>query len=152
MTIRAKCFWVVALLLQVAFLVALWRYYPELRDPIPTHYNFDGRADAWGSKSELWLSVVINWVGFVLCSVLLRYPQYYNYPRSVAEERLPRLHQLGQELMAWTILSITLLLLYPASCMLLVCPSMPVWIVFVGLSLTFGGMGYYFYKCYRLGD
>lgn len=110
------------------------------------------RADAWGSKSELWLSVVINWVGFVLCSVLLRYPQYYNYPRSVAEERLPQLHQLGQELMAWTILSLSLLLLYPASCMLLVCPSMSVWIVFVGLSLTFGGMGYYFYKCYRLGD
>ncbi len=69
--------------------------YGSLPEQIPTHYNFSGRPDAWGSRFTLWLPVAIMAVVYALMSLLVRAPHHFNYPWKITAENAPRQYQLA---------------------------------------------------------
>jgi len=69
--------------------------YGSLPEQIPTHYNFSGQPDAWGSRFTLWLPVAIMAVVYVVMSLLVRVPHHFNYPWKITPENAPRQYQLA---------------------------------------------------------
>lgn len=45
-------------------------FYADLPEEIPTHFNFKGQPDAWGSKSSVWLLPAVAAVLYIGLSVL----------------------------------------------------------------------------------
>ena len=69
--------------------------YPGLPATVPTHFNASGRADAYGSKSTLYLLPVISTLIFAGMTVLNKYPHIYNYPSVVTTENAYRLYSIA---------------------------------------------------------
>lgn len=59
---------------------------------VPSHYNLDGMADGWSSRSFLWYPAAFNVIITILLGVLTRYPHKYNYPFKVTEENKERVY------------------------------------------------------------
>lgn len=79
---------------NLALWLAAWTfsvyYYPLLPHRIPTHFGFNGQADAWSQKSWLviFLMPLLQTLVLGLLGVFYRYPQYSNIPSTVALEAL----------------------------------------------------------------
>jgi len=86
----------------------------RLTGPVPTHFDFAGRPNAWGSPAMLWLLPVIALAMFALLSVVGRLPmRLINLPVAVTDENLPRIRSLLGDLLAalWAELACTFLLI-----------------------------------------
>lgn len=70
-------------LLQVYLIFQHWQVLPER---IPTHYNFAGKPDAYGSKTTLLFLPLIGAGLFILLTVVGLNPQSMNLPVKVTEE------------------------------------------------------------------
>lgn len=65
------------------YVASVWGGLP---DRLPTHYTFNGSADAWGSKKSLWFIVgVMVFVNGMMVG-FQPYPQWFNYPVNVTPE------------------------------------------------------------------
>lgn len=79
-------FWILTLII----------YYPQLPDRIPTHFNFAGDPDAWGSKSTIWLLVGIMVLLYALLSWVATFPHRYNYPWSFPVEKAAEQYRIAR--------------------------------------------------------
>lgn len=64
---------VIILLSLISYVALQWGDLPE---KIPTHYNFSGQADAWGSKSALLYlpgAALLVWILLTVVSFSLRF-------------------------------------------------------------------------------
>jgi len=87
-------------LLFVLFLLIYPAYYYEsIPGEIPTHYNMDGQADAFGNKTELWLLPIIGLLMYVGLFLLNRIPHQFNYPGTITEENAYTQYQNASRLM-----------------------------------------------------
>ncbi len=57
------------------FLALRWRYLPE---QIPTHYNFAGEVDGYGSRTTLLILPLIGFVTDIAIAITSRFPQSWN--------------------------------------------------------------------------
>jgi len=73
----------------------------RLPNRIPTHFNFSGQPDGWGSPSFLIMFPIAAVGLYLLLSVVVRFPEAFNYPVRVTEENRPRLEALTLEMIAW---------------------------------------------------
>lgn len=69
----------------------LWLNYAELPERIPTHYNFIGKADAYGDKANIIVLPLISTVVFIGLTFLNKFPHIFNYPKEITESNA--LHQ-----------------------------------------------------------
>ena len=71
-------------------LAVLWAQassaYFHLPDVVPTHFNFKGEADAFGSPDSIFIGPAIGSVLFVLMTILLRYPYKMSYNVTITPE------------------------------------------------------------------
>ncbi|MQR95848.1 DUF1648 domain-containing protein [Fictibacillus phosphorivorans] len=74
------------LIVGIMSLISDWAGIP---DTVPTHFNAAGDPDGWGSKSNLWILIVIGVVTWLLLTVLEKYPHIYNY-FNLTEENVER--------------------------------------------------------------
>jgi len=77
------------------YLSATWTTLP---DKVPTHFNFAGTADQWGSKYSLLLLVGVTFVLYVGLSILSRFPHIYNYAFAITEENRQRQYLLARQM------------------------------------------------------
>lgn len=61
--------------LVVITLVA-WKNAPDI---VPTHYNFSGEVDGYGSKNTMLILLPIVVIVYIPMAVLSKYPEVYNY-------------------------------------------------------------------------
>ncbi|MDO4542511.1 MAG: DUF1648 domain-containing protein, partial [Bacillota bacterium] len=61
-------------LLLVAFSVYLVVAWPTLSNILPSHYTWNGTADAWGTKSSCVSLPVLGWAMYISLSSLLFIP------------------------------------------------------------------------------
>ncbi len=123
----------------------------QIPDPIPTHWGFDGECDAWGSPSELFLSVFI-FVGIhLLLTLLIHKPQWYNYPCLVTEKNRNRLKVIAVD-MTRTIRLFSVLLLI-ALIFVSVCrvQRLSLWIVLPEILLLNAMIIYYIVRMVKAG-
>ena len=72
------------------FLIGFWIYliivYSEIPEIIPTHFDFTGNPDAYGSKSMIWSLPIIGTLLFALLTILNKYPHTFKYPVEITPE------------------------------------------------------------------
>ena len=54
-----KCLDIIGLILAVALVIMTFIYWGKAPDIIPTHYNFKGEVDAYGSKNTIFILLPI---------------------------------------------------------------------------------------------
>jgi hypothetical protein len=86
----------VAVAFVIIYLSATWATLP---DRVPTHFNFAGTPDQWGSKYSLLLLSGITFVLYAGLSILSRYPHIYNYPFAITDENRQRQYLLARQMM-----------------------------------------------------
>ena len=59
---------------------------PHLPDKVPVHFDFSGRPNRWGSRSELAVLPVVALVMYTLLTVIARLPHLANYPIKITPE------------------------------------------------------------------
>ena len=79
--------------------VTLWLDYADLPDKIPTHYNFDGKADAYGSPSNVIWLIAIQVGLALLLYIVSQYPHKHNYMVEITEENAARIYGLSVSLL-----------------------------------------------------
>ena len=96
----------VAGLTGLAFLY--WITFAALNGPdrlpkrIPTHFDFSGHPNAWGSSEMLWLLPMIGTGLYLLMTALasIRFRRY-NLPVRLTDANLPFIHTRTAEMVAW---------------------------------------------------
>lgn len=83
-----------------------------LPDRIPTHFDFAGKPNGWGTPAMLWLMPAIATVVLGLMSLVARFPQSFNYPVRVTPATRPRLQAISLDMIAWLQLEIAAMLLW----------------------------------------
>lgn len=64
--------------------------YSNLPDTIPTHYNGVGKADGFGSKTNILILPLIATILFVGMTILNKFPYIFNYPTNIIIENALR--------------------------------------------------------------
>jgi uncharacterized membrane protein len=77
-------------------------YGPDpLPDRIPTHFDWAGHVDGWGSPSFLVFVPFIALILYMLITIVARYPALTHYPVEVTPENRSRLEHLALGMIAW---------------------------------------------------
>jgi uncharacterized membrane protein len=79
--LQTICFLILAV--NVILLIMSWSGLPA---GIPTHFNFSGVPDSYGSKSELLVLPIITVALYILITVIERFPKMYNFPFEITEK------------------------------------------------------------------
>lgn len=75
--------------------------FPSLPDTIPTHFNFAGEADDFGSKVSVWGLWFVSLGLFVMFSSLAYLPiKFWNLPESVKQDTTGKGKAIALELMS----------------------------------------------------
>lgn len=146
--------------LELAAFVAillLWTlslyYYSKLPETIPTHFNFKGEVDDYGSKDVLWFLPVLGTVIFAVLTIINRFPHQFNYLVTINDENAPFQYALAQRLIRYLKLLIPVIF----TCILMmmvwnvqgVDKNLAIWFLPVVLLAVFVPVGRYIYQSTR---
>ncbi|WP_336732767.1 DUF1648 domain-containing protein [Chryseobacterium sp. VD8] len=96
-------------------LVFLWwftvKHYKSLPNIIPIHFDFDGKADNFGSKKYAFLMPVVLTGLYFLFAFIVRDPESANYPVKITEENQDAQFMIMEIFIRWLFMMITLLFL-----------------------------------------
>lgn len=98
-----------ALLAQFLIVLAAW---PEIPDQVPRHFDAAGQADDWGSKATLLLLPAVNFVVFVMMTVISRFPHISSMPVEVTPLNARRVYRLVRFQTIWLKAVVALVLTY----------------------------------------
>ena len=90
---------VVAAALLLTTIWTVWHAMSILPDRIPTHFNFQGEVDGYGTKSTLLLLLIPSTVIYAGLTALRSFPRIYNYPVRITPENAPRQYALAVRMM-----------------------------------------------------
>jgi uncharacterized membrane protein len=79
---------------------------------IPTHFDFAGHANGWGTPAMLWMMPVIATFVVGLMGLVARHPRAFNYPVRVTPATRPRLEAITLDMIAWMQLELAALFLF----------------------------------------
>lgn len=111
---RSETEWILeglGLLALAVMLVYPMILYDQIPEKIPVHFNLAGEADAFGSRSTLWIIVGLGFVLFIALNSILRIPHEYNYPVKITEENAQSMYRMTQHYLIWLKVSVTILLM-----------------------------------------
>ncbi|GAB4138854.1 MAG: DUF1648 domain-containing protein [Ignavibacteriales bacterium] len=77
---------------------------------IPTHFDFSGNADNYGSRNSIFLLPVIGTLLFLLMTWLNKYPHKFNYTIKITTENAEIQYSLATRLIRW--MKIVILLIF----------------------------------------
>ena len=67
-TLSDRILELVAAAMAVMMLILTGVLYSKAPETVPTHFNFSGDADAWGSRGFYWILAAIMLVGMIICA------------------------------------------------------------------------------------
>lgn len=60
--------------------------FSDLPESIPTHFDGDGEADGFGSKTNIFIMPIIGTILLIGMTLLNKYPHIFNYPKTITNE------------------------------------------------------------------
>ena len=100
------------------YLIIRWNAMPKL---IPTHYDFAGNVDSYGSKGSVLMMPIMSWVLYILITVLEMFPALWNTGVKVTEENKFRVYAILRLML--DIIKFIMVVSYAAGCMVYFCGS-----------------------------
>jgi len=70
-------------------------YWPQLPAEIPTHFNFSGTPDSWGSKQSLFFLAGVGVILYVMMLIVSRFPHLYNYLVTITESNAEKQYRMA---------------------------------------------------------
>jgi len=132
------------------YLSATWTTLPE---KVPTHFNFAGTPDQWGSKYMLLLLVGVTFVIYVGLSILSRFPHIYNYPFAITDENRQRQYLLARQMLTTLKAELVCVFVFMTWQTVSVArgraADLTGWFIPVFLVVVFGTMIIYFIRAHR---
>ncbi|SDL94122.1 DUF1648 domain-containing protein [Chryseobacterium taihuense] len=84
-------------IINLALLMILWwitiKNYKILPPVIPTHFDFEGKADRFGNKKFVYLMPIFGAVAYLGFTTVLNYPEAVNFPVEITDQN--RDHQIS---------------------------------------------------------
>jgi uncharacterized membrane protein len=138
-------------------LLLLWALaaynYASLPNTIPTHFNFAGQVDNYGSKNTILLLPLVGTLLFFAMTLLVRYPHIFNYPVRITEKNAKIQYTLAVRLLRLMKLAILAVLVAIITSILRAVrggPSgMGFWFLHLVLAFLIALTGFYLYKSFR---
>ncbi len=87
-------------------------YWNELPSRIPSHFNFNGSPNRFGSKNSLIALPILAFVLNLGLTILSRAPHLYNYPVKITEANAENMYRVGSRSMRWLKTALTMFLCY----------------------------------------
>jgi uncharacterized membrane protein len=81
-------------LLLIFYITA--RHYADLPAQIPSHTNWRGEVDGWGSRQTVWLLPITSLLLLGLLSLAHKFPKMMNYPVRITPENAQRQFDLAR--------------------------------------------------------
>lgn len=106
----------------------LYLDYSNVPNTIPTHINYSGEIDSWGSKNSLWIAICVNMLLLLLVWVAIKFPRYWNYPYEMIKEKKNKFIEKFR----------------------LVLATMAVFISIAFSTMIFNAMSYSFYQTFKV--
>ncbi|MEO0312620.1 MAG: hypothetical protein RIQ89_2277 [Bacteroidota bacterium] len=102
--------WLGWLMLMGLWLLVLINH-PSLPEIIPTHFNFSGHIDGYGSKQLIFNMPVLATVLFVGMTWLNKFPHLFNYPVKITTENAHSQYKIGTRLIRWLKLMVVVVMI-----------------------------------------
>ena len=144
-----KCLDIVGLILVMALIIITFIYWSKAPDIVPTHFNFNGEIDAYGSKNTLFILLPIVIISYIVLAILSKYPQVCNYCIEITPINKDKQYSMASTFIKIINVEILALFLYiQISTIIAMNNSKSLSIVFLPISLLilFGSIGVYIYK------
>jgi len=68
---------------------------------IPTHFNFSGEVDSFGSKYTIFLLPLLGTILFIVLSILCKHPEKFNYLVKITPANAQKQYGLATRLVRW---------------------------------------------------
>ncbi len=102
-------------ILNFGLLVFLWwftiKHYKSLPQIIPTHFDFDGKADQFGNKKYSFLMPAVLTALYFLFAYVVRSPESSNYPVEITEDNKNAQFLIMKIFIRWLFLLISFIFL-----------------------------------------
>lgn len=87
-------------------------FYTDLPNKIPSHFNFKGEIDGYGSKDSIWTFPVLTLIIYFLLNLVIKKvkPSNMNYPVNVSERNAPKLYKMSLQMLVYLSLAISIML------------------------------------------
>lgn len=122
----------------------------SLPDIIPTHFNFQGNIDRYGSKSGMIVVLIITLLIYTGLTLLVKFPQIYNYAVEITKENAEVQYRLAKKFIRFLKLEIVMLFSYLNIMTILAASnrnlSLGSLFLPVVMLIIFGTIGIYIYK------
>ncbi len=86
--------WLLLVLLWVKVLFS----FNELPDIIPTHFNYKGEVDGYGSKWTLMILPLTASIAYIGLTILNRFPHIFNYLVDITQENAERQYSISTKM------------------------------------------------------
>ena len=144
----------ISILAILAFIVFTFFNWPNVPQRIPTHFNWSGIPDSWGTKGTVPIMIYITVFIFILLTVISRFPRVINFPIAIKEEN-PKSHiQLRFSLILWLkaelVLATSYLGIQGIRVSLGYAEGLGSFIVPMILIIVFGTAAIFIYRAYKL--
>ena len=103
---------VISAILVVTMIVGTFFIWKAAPDIVPTHFNFKGQVDNYGSKNIVFLLLVIAVICYVGMTVLSKYPKIYNYCIEITPENKEKQYLMAQTCIKLLNLEVAAIFLY----------------------------------------
>ncbi|MCA6069315.1 DUF1648 domain-containing protein [Chryseobacterium sp. RG1] len=110
-----NAFFIIFDVFNFGLLVFLWwftiKHYKILPQTIPVHFDFDGKADGFGSRKYSFLMPVLAAVFYVFFAFIVRESESANYPVKITEENRDAQFLIMKIFIRWLYILIVLIFL-----------------------------------------
>jgi len=134
----------------ILYIGLLWNSLPS---QVPIHFNAEGNADRWGSRSILLLLPGVCLLLFIGFSIVSRYPHRFNYPIMITAENAQEKYTLTRLLVSWLKVETILVISYMEWSMLQTAVGeyrgISIWLLPVCIAVLLGTIGWYLVQILR---
>lgn len=140
---------IIGVVLVVALIVITFIYWSKAPDIVPTHFNFKGEIDSYGSKNTVFILLPIAIIIYIGLAILSKYPEVCNYCIEITPRNKEKQYSMASTFIRIiNIEMLTLVLFIQISIATSMNNGKSISIVFlpISLSILIGSMVVYIYK------
>ena len=135
--------------LLILLIVTTFMYWGKAPDIVPTHFNFKGEIDAYGSKNTLFILLPIVIITYIGLAVLSKYPQVCNYCIEITPRNKEKQYSMASTFIKIINVEIVAIFFYSQVSIAIAMNNgkgLSIAFLPIALFILFGSIGFYIYK------